>query len=78
VRQQLGGWFQLDAAAWRLLRVYRIRNAHPARQPDSVLEMPPSLGDGRFVCGDHRFMASIQAALLSGRRAAEAVAEYVA
>jgi phytoene dehydrogenase-like protein len=78
VRQQLGGWFQLDTAAWRLLRVYRIRNAHPARQPDSVLEMPPSLGDGRFVCGDHRFMASIQAAMLSGRRAAEAVAEYVA
>jgi|GEM_PF-4513427 len=32
-----------------------------------------SLGDGLFVCGDYRDTASIQGALVSGNRAAEAV-----
>jgi len=32
-----------------------------------------SLGDGVFVCGDHRDTASIQGALVSGNRTAEAV-----
>jgi predicted NAD/FAD-dependent oxidoreductase len=31
------------------------------------------LASGLFVCGDHRDTASIQGALVSGRRAAEAV-----
>ncbi|MFM7871794.1 MAG: FAD-dependent oxidoreductase [Actinomycetota bacterium] len=32
-----------------------------------------ALGEGLFVCGDHRDTASIQGALYSGRRCAEAV-----
>jgi len=34
---------------------------------------PVTLGDGIFVCGDHRDTASIQGALVSGERATEAV-----
>jgi len=30
-------------------------------------------GPGRYVCGDHRDTSSIQGAMVSGRRAAEAV-----
>jgi predicted NAD/FAD-dependent oxidoreductase len=31
------------------------------------------LASGVYVCGDHRDTASLQGALLSGRRAAEAI-----
>jgi hypothetical protein len=34
---------------------------------------PVALGDGLFVAGDHRDTASSQGALVSGRRAADAV-----
>jgi hypothetical protein len=36
-----------------------------------------ALADGRFVCGDHRDTASIQGALFSGRRCAQAVLDHL-
>ena len=39
---------------------------------------PVRSGPGRYVCGDHRDSASIQGALVSGRRAAEAVLQDLA
>lgn len=77
VRGQLGGWFGAEAVGgWRLLRVYRIRHALPS-QPVGALEpweRPVKVRDGLFVCGDHRDNASINGAMVSGRRAAETVA----
>jgi phytoene dehydrogenase-like protein len=78
VRRQIGQWFSLDTRPWRLLRIYRIPNAHPAADPETVAEQPVRLPSGIFICGDHRFMPSIQAALVNGRHAAEAVARHVA
>lgn len=77
VRKQLAAWFDQDLSSWRLLRIYRIHNAHPAGQPDTVEEKPVRLDSGVFICGDHRFMPSIQAALVNGRHAAAAVANHV-
>lgn len=80
VREQLGGWFGPAVAGWRLLRVYRIRHALPS-QPVGTLapwERPVQVRNGLFVCGDHRDNASINGAMVSGRRAAEAVAEVLA
>jgi predicted NAD/FAD-dependent oxidoreductase len=37
------------------------------------LRRPVALGDGVFVCGDHRDTPSIQGAMASGARAARAV-----
>jgi protoporphyrinogen oxidase len=75
-RGQLGGWFGAEiVGGWRLLRVYRIRHALPS-QPVGALEpweRPVKLREGLFVCGDHRDNASINGAMVSGRRAAEAV-----
>ena len=76
VRAQLARWLDQDLSAWQLLRIYRIRNAHPAHQPETVAEKPTRLNNGVYLCGDHRFMPSIQAALVNGRHAAEAVAEH--
>ncbi len=75
VRDQLRTWFGAAVASWRLVRTYRIRHALPA-QPPSWLEPPERpvrLESGIFVCGDFRDQASLQGALTSGRRAAEAV-----
>jgi phytoene dehydrogenase-like protein len=81
VRGQLGGWFGADVVGgWRLLRVYRIRHALPS-QPVGALEpweRSVRLRTGLFVCGDHRDNASINGAMVSGRRAAEAVAGELA
>ncbi len=76
VQAQLGGWFGTAVSGWRLLRVYRIRHALPS-QPVGTLEpweRPVKLRAGLYVCGDHRDNASINGAMVSGRRAAEALA----
>lgn len=75
VMGQLEGWFGPKVREWRHLRTYRILHAQPVQDP-GVLDPPERsvvLGPGLFVCGDHRETASLQGALHSGRRAAEAV-----
>ncbi len=77
VRAQLEGWWGDRAAvgAWRCLRVDRIAHAQPKQPPTSPFtpRHPVRIEGGLFVCGDHRDNPSIQGALVSGRRAAEAV-----
>lgn len=75
VRAQLTEWFGADARQWRLLRTYRIPHAQPDQAPPALdpVERPVELAGGLFVCGDHRDTASLHGALLSGRRAADAV-----
>jgi phytoene dehydrogenase-like protein len=73
VRREMAVWFGADAvAAWRLLRVVRIRHALPVRFP-LARTVPAPRGDGLWVCGDHVDTASIQGAMQSGRETAEAV-----
>jgi phytoene dehydrogenase-like protein len=75
VRTQLGTWFGEAVRRWHLLRIYRIHDALPAQQTDVLQDLPrdPRLGTGVYICGDHCVAGSLQAALLSGRRAATAV-----
>lgn len=75
VREQLEGWFGAQVRGWRLLRVLHIPFALPAQTPAALssAERPARVRDGLFVCGDHRATASIQGAMVSGRRAAAAV-----
>jgi predicted NAD/FAD-dependent oxidoreductase len=40
----------------------------------AVIDRPVRVERGLYVCGDHRETASIEGALRSGRRAAEALA----
>lgn len=76
VRAHMGEWFgEREVAGWRALRTYRIHWAQFA-QPPGVLEPPErpvASSAGVFVCGDHVENASINGALHSGWRAAEAV-----
>ncbi len=73
VRAQLAGWFGGAVAGWRHLRTYRIEHGQPAQLPPFTVPQSVLLPDGRFVAGDHRDTASINGALASGRRAAEAI-----
>lgn len=75
VRTQLEQWYGGQVNAWRHLRTYELPHALPA-QPPGCLDAPrrpTRLDDRLYVCGDYRADASINGAIASGRRAAEAV-----
>lgn len=73
VRTQLAEWCGAAVHRWRHLRTYRILHALPEQSPPAPTLREPQLGPGLFLCGDHRDTASINGAMASGRRAAEAV-----
>ena len=75
VRRQLGDWFGRAVREWRHLRTYRIPYALPCQFPPAlaVAERPVRLQPNLYVCGDHRDNASIQGAMVSGRRASQAI-----
>jgi len=77
VVRELGGWFGAGAvASWTHLRTYRIGFAQPDQTPPTTLAgRDPRVGDGLYVCGDHWCSATFDGALVSGRRAAEALAK---
>lgn len=74
VRATLTEWYGGGVADWETLRVDAIERAQPRQNvgedPDQSVRLP----SGRFVAGDHRQHASINGALTSGCRAADAVA----
>ncbi len=81
VRAQMQTWYGPDATrAWRHLRTYRIRGAQFDQSPGALEppERPVRRSPGLFVCGDHVENASINGALVAGRRAAEAIIEDLA
>lgn len=74
---QMKNWFGPVARSWRFLKSYKIVHAQPQQYP-GALEPPQRsvrVRPGIYVCGDHRDNASIQGAMESGRRAAEAIVE---
>lgn len=73
VREQLRDWFGAPVDDWEVLRVDRIAHGQPKQAPPLHARQPIKLDDGRWVCGDHRDTASLQGAMFSGRRTAEAI-----
>jgi phytoene dehydrogenase-like protein len=63
----------IPSAGWNLLVRNVIPHALPAQSAPLLHQRLVAVGPGLFVCGDHRDTASIQGALVSGRRAARAV-----
>ncbi|MGY1804570.1 NAD(P)/FAD-dependent oxidoreductase [Blastococcus sp. SYSU D00922] len=55
------------------LTTVTVPGAQPAALPPLQLRRPVDLGDGLYVCGDHRDTPSIQGAMASGARTARAV-----
>ncbi len=73
VRRQLTGWFGGGVGEWSTLRIDVIHHGQPLQRPPFHPRQSVRIGDSTLVCGDHRDTASLQGALFSGRRTAEAV-----
>lgn len=72
-RTHAGLIFGVDATRWELVTTHVVAAALPVQAPPLDVRRPVTLPDGLFWAGDHRDTASIQGALVSGRRAATAV-----
>jgi phytoene dehydrogenase-like protein len=77
VLRHVGEIYGCDTTGWRTVIRHRVDAALTAMAPPLKVRSTVTLGDGLFVCGDHRDTASIQGALVSGQRAAEAVAAHL-
>ncbi len=73
IRSHLATLHRVDTQGWEPVANYPIPYALPAMLPPFEISRPVDLGDGLFVAGDHRDTSSIQGAMVSGRRAADAV-----
>lgn len=62
---------------WEYVVSYPVPHALPRHRPGQPLRQPVTIGDGVFIAGDHRDTPSIQGAMVSGRRAADAVRDYL-
>ena len=73
VRDHLSLIYGVDTARWEHVAAYDIVGALPNQAPPmGNFRKAVRLDEGLYVCGDHRDSASIQGALVSGRRAATA------
>ncbi len=78
VRSHLSSWYGKQVSAWRHLRTYRVKYALPSQSPkdlagvDKNYDTPPL-----FNCGDYKETGSINGAMASGRKVAEAISSKV-
>ncbi len=73
VREHLERMYRVPTEDWDLVVAHHVVHALPHQRPGVSIRQPVELGEGLFVAGDHRDTASIQGALVSGRRTAAAV-----
>lgn len=62
---------------WQHVTRNDVPHALPLQPPPLVARAVVDLGDGMFVCGDHRDTASLQGALVSGIRTAAEVRDHL-
>lgn len=74
VIEELGSWFK-DADKWRYLRTYHVPYALPKKEmvKDHLTLAEIRVSENIFRCGDYLLNGSINAAIKSGRLAAEAI-----
>jgi len=77
VRRELARIYGVATDGWVHLHTAEVPGALPALPAASPLRRDVALGDGLFVAGDHRDTPSQQGALVSGRRAAQAVLAHL-
>jgi hypothetical protein len=73
VRGHLARLYGTSTADWELLAVRHTPEAVTAMPPPHDLRRSVRLLSGLYVCGDHRDSNTVQGALSSGRRAAQAI-----
>ncbi|MFJ5722504.1 FAD-dependent oxidoreductase [Streptomyces sp. NPDC093149] len=73
VRSHLAALYGTPTDDWELLAAHHDPEAVPTMPAPHDLRRPVRLLTGLYVCGDHRDTSSVQGALFSGRRAADAI-----
>jgi Flavin containing amine oxidoreductase len=76
VTDRLGQLWSTDTSRWEHIATYTLPRAPPAMTSPAPLRRSVQVGrpgSARFVCGDHRDTPPIQGALVSRRRAADAI-----
>ena len=73
VLRHIGEIYGCGTSGWRTIIRHRVPLALPVMPPPLRARSAVALGDGVFVCGDHRDTPSIQGALVSGHRTAMAI-----
>jgi phytoene dehydrogenase-like protein len=74
VQAELESWFGAAVREWKHLRTYPIERALPSQAPGTGLTGPGFRTDGGIhLCGDHQWSASIEGAIISGLRTADAI-----
>ncbi|MFM1770117.1 MAG: hypothetical protein RJA22_2646 [Verrucomicrobiota bacterium] len=74
VLAELEAWFGGTVREWQHLRTYRIERALPRQAPGTGFTGPGFRKEaGVYLCGDHLWSASIEGAILSGLRTADAI-----
>ncbi len=73
VKRELGDWFGTQVDAWEHLRTNRIERGLPEQLPGASKGSGFSECEGVYICGDHCLSASIEGAVISGKRVAEAI-----
>ena len=77
VRDEIARAHGVPVAALEHLTTVTVTGAQPPAEPPLQLRKPVDLGDGLYVCGDHRDTPSIQGAMASGARTARTVLRAV-
>ena len=73
LRAELAGRWGSDVLTWRVLAVQRVRRALPALHTPRAAIKAERVREGLWVCGDHLASASIQGAMQSGAKVAQAI-----
>ena len=74
VLAELEAWFGSAVREWRHLRTYRIERALPRQAPGTGFTGPGFRKEaGVYLCGDHLWSSSIEGAIISGLRTADAI-----
>lgn len=75
MKEELKAWFGNQVDNWQFLKSYRIEYALPNQDiiKNELSESDIQINENLFVCGDHLLNGSINAAMKSGRMAAELI-----
>eukprot|EP00466_Bigelowiella_natans_P020727 jgi/Bigna1/139612/aug1.51_g14320 len=76
VKNQLSEWFgKAEVDKWSLLKTYQISGAQPGQRPPNNFEKDAKICEGIYCCGDHMDTPTLNGAIRSGVKAADAVAK---
>jgi phytoene dehydrogenase-like protein len=75
MKEELKQWYGDKINSWKMLKAYRIEYALPTQESvrNEIAASEIKISDSLFICGDNLLNGSINAAIKSGRLAAEAM-----